>query len=168
MARQTIQEITKDIWLCIALLALGALTILRVNTGPSNTKLALTESLTHATLPTAYAGILLGLTLAILVMSLRSLRRLRSEKAAASPPAPAPAERPTRRRRHVRTWGTVLLLTLYVALLPRLPFAVLTTFYLASMFTLYGQRSALKIGLVSGLGGVGLHLLFITLLNLPL
>lgn len=166
MARQTKQEITKDIWVCIALLALGALTILRVNTGPSNTKLALTESLTHATLPTAYAGILLVLTLAILAMSLRSLRRLRPEDAAASPPAPA--ERPARRLRFVRTWGTVLLLALYVALLPRLPFAVLTTLYLASMFALYGQRSALKIGLVSGLGGAVLHLLFITLLNLPL
>lgn len=170
MARQTTQEIKKDIWLCLGLLVLGILTIVRVHTGPFNAKLAATESITFATLPTVYAALLLGLTLVILVLSLRSLRLARAEH-----PAPARAASAAAPRRPagrwtlpVRTWGTLLLLLVYVVLLQFLPFALLTTLYLAAMFALYGQRSVLKVGLVSVLGGAGLHLLFITLLNLPL
>jgi hypothetical protein len=158
----------RDAALSITLIAVGIAAIARVNTVGTSRAVA-TQTLTHATLPTLYASLLVLLSLMVLIGSLRSI--LRSRRAADG--RQAAHRRPDRlpsdvTLQLVRWSGTLALLILYAILLPHIHFLFLTTAFLALLFLLFGRRGWLKVAAASVLGGAAFYLLFIVFLNLPL
>lgn len=157
----------RDAALSTTLIVVGIAAIVRVNTVGTSRAVA-TQTLTHATLPTLYASLLVLLSLMLLSGSLRSI--LRSRRAADGQAA--------HRRRDgwpsevtlqlVRWFGTLALLIVYAVLLPHIHFLFLTTAFLALLFLLFGRRGWLKVAAASVLGGGAFYLLFIVFLNLPL
>lgn len=155
--------------LSTALIVVGIAAIVRVNSVGTSRAVA-TQTLTHATLPTLYASLLVLLSLVMLIGSLRSILRSRRanvgrQAAEHHEPAGSPSEGT---RLLVRWFGTLTLLVFYALLLPQIHFLVLTTVFLALLFLLFGRRGWLKVAAASVLGGAGFYLLFIVFLSLPL
>jgi hypothetical protein len=162
-------EKAKDLLLAAALIVVGAAALVAINT-TRQTNISTTGALGFAVLPSIYAGLLILLALlmmATVVFGEGSSPTPRAGAGAAVAEAPESAG-PTRRTIALRTWGTLALLLTYVVALPRLPFMLITAAYLSAMFLLYGQRSLPRILLLSIVGGIAFHALFVWALDLPL
>lgn len=64
--------------------------------------------------------------------------------------------------------ATLVVLIGYVVVLPIAPFWLATPLFLFVMFAVYGERNWLVMAAVAVVGGLLLHGLFVTVLNLPL
>jgi len=159
----------RDAALSTTLIVVGIAAIVRVNS-VGTSRAVETQTLTHATLPTLYASLLVLLSLMLLAGSVRSILGSRSRAADQGVPANGRLDRWTAEStlQRVRWVGTLTLLVVYAVLLPRIHFLLLTTAFLALLFVLYGRRGWLKVVAASVLGGVGFYLLFIVFLDLPL
>ncbi len=166
-------EKTKDLLLGVGLLAvgIGALVVIQ---SAGKAQAITSGTLTPATMPSIYAGLLIALTLVFIA---NILRRLHAERSAArreeqiqagTDSESEPITAIQRKTIGIRTAATLAAVLAYVLLLEYLHFFVVTALFLAVMFFVFGQRSLKKIALVSVCGGVALYGLFIYTLNLPI
>lgn len=119
---------------------------------------------THATMPSIYAAVLLVLSALLAVHALIRIRR----DDIPSGQATVPLEEPTKAANAVRFVGTVIALLVYAALLGNAPLSLLTMGFLFGMFWLYGHRRLVPTAIVAVIGGLAIDLLFIRALHLPL
>ncbi len=68
----------------------------------------------------------------------------------------------------VRILGSLVALVVYAALLSKIPFAILTFFFIFALFRLYGQSNYVKNALIAALISAGFWLLFIQVAKLSL
>lgn len=156
-------ESTKDSILAAVLIALGigALIVL-AHTRSGGTDVA--DVVGFATLPRLYAGLLVGLGGVLAASSL--IKRLREARGhSAVHRIRSPLADPTVL---VRTFGSIVLLVLYVLGLQQFSFFPVTAIFLAVMFFLYGRGPIWRVLLVAVIGAAALDVLFIRIIDLPL
>ncbi len=163
------RESNKDIVLSIGLIAIGAVALVIIMTTTAERRISGAEVMTFATMPAIYSGFLIALSALSLFGAIRrsraTVRRELAEPAILSTDQPAAG--PSRRMIALRTVATLVALLAYTLLLEFVHFWILTTAFLALMFVLFGQRSPLRVGLVSVCGGTAFYALFILALGLP-
>ena len=156
-------ESTKDSLLAAVLIVLGigALVVLaHTRSGGGN----VANVVGFATLPRFYAALLIGLGGLLAVSSLvKLLREVRGHQAvhrirsALADPVVL-----------MRTFGSIVLLVLYVLGLQQLAFFPVTAVFLAVMFFLYGRGPIWRVLIVAVVGAAALDILFIRIIDLPL
>jgi hypothetical protein len=151
----------KDLIAATAFIVVSIFAVVIIRSGGVASSMLRTETLTYATLPTVYGALLAVLSTILAAVSLKKLR-LKSDSVA------IPEEPKKRRSVFVRTFGTLVLTAAYAYLLEHLPFFILTTCFLATLFLLFGRRPFWIVACLSILGGGGFYFLFIHFLNLPL
>lgn len=157
----------KEILLSSALMILALAAVLVINATGQQTRVADTDSLTFATLPTIYGCLLLLLSA---IFFAGSLRRFLSDKHRDHPETTEDAETdsPSSRTVLTRIGLTLVVLVAYVVLLDYVQFLVVTSLFLFVMFWVFGQRSLWKMAALALLGGACFHGLFIYVLDLPI
>ena len=113
------------------------------------------SGLPFSTLPNIYAGLMLALCL------LNAGFVLFGRKRQADMPA-------VDRLSLIRAAVTIVLLLIFVALIGKLPFALLCAGFLCILFYVYGKRNLLQTAGISLGGAVGLHCIFVSALGLRL
>ena len=166
----TLRESTKDILLSIGLIVIGTVALVTIMTTTGERRISGAEAMTFATMPAIYSGFLIGLSGLFLFGAVRR-SQLTARQNSAEPsnePENEQSEGPSRRTIALRTGATLAILLVYTVLLEFVQFWILTTAFLALMFFIFGQRSPLKVGLVSACGGTAFYALFILALDLPI
>lgn len=158
-------ESNKDIVLSIGLIAIGAVALVSIMTTTAERRISGAEVMTFATMPAIYSVFLIALSALFLFGAIRRSRAADGRKSVE--PAGQPVVGPSRRTIALRTVATLVALLAYTLLLEFVHFWILTTVFLAFMFVVFGQRSPLRIGLVSVLGGTAFYVFFILALSLP-
>lgn len=155
----------RDVAVSTVLIVVGLAAIFRINT-VGTSRAVVTQSLTHASLPTLYASLLVLLSTVMLIGSLRVLwlRRSTGIRDDAGPP---PDASPDRAGFVIRWVGTLTALIVFALLLPHAPFLLLTTVFLAVLFWLFGRKGPIKVAAASIIGGTAFYLLFVVFLKLP-
>ncbi|MFQ5936057.1 MAG: tripartite tricarboxylate transporter TctB family protein [Acidiferrobacterales bacterium] len=159
-----------DMILAIVFIAIGLLVLNDIRS-TEHTGYNVIESITFATMPSIYAGLLIGLSLLFgATATFEILRERRSKKGTIDAAAVRSEETSgaSRKITAVRTVSTVVAVVVYVLLLEYIHFLALTAIFLFVMFQLYGQRSVVGTGAVAIVGAAALHGLFITILKLPI
>ncbi|AUN93702.1 tripartite tricarboxylate transporter TctB family protein [Pseudazoarcus pumilus] len=156
-------KITGDLLLGSAFIVLGAGAI-GVISQVERTALASRGILESKTLPTIYAGLLIGLSVLLIANAL--VRRLAARRPAdEARDAPLPGQR---LRSAVLIVGTVLLVAAYTVALAHVPFFVATSIFLILCMGFYGRRPWWRVVLLGVGGGAALHWLFVAVIQLPL
>jgi hypothetical protein len=156
----------RDAVVSAVLIVVGLAAIFRINT-VGTSRAVVTQSLTHASLPTLYASLLVLLSAVMLIGALRVLLR---RPIGARDDALRPSEGGTATDHSsflVRWLGTLAALVVFALLLPHVPFLLLTTVFLASLFWLFGRTGLVKVAAASIIGGSAFYLLFVVFLRLP-
>jgi hypothetical protein len=151
----------KDLIAAVAFIIISIFAVVIIRSGGVASSMVRTETLTYATLPTVYGVLLAALSTILAAVSLIKLRS-KSDSVA------SPGEPQKGRLVFPRTFGTLVLTTAYAFLLDYLPFFILTTCFLATLFLLFGRRPVWMVACLSILGGGGFYYLFVHFLNLPL
>lgn len=158
-------KITGDLLLGSAFIVFGAGAI-GVISQVERTALASRGILESKTLPTIYAGLLIGLSVLLIANALvRRLAARRTADEAPDVPAPAPGQRA---RSALLIVGTVLLVAAYTVALAHVPFFVATSIFLILCMGFYGRRPWWRVVLLGVGGGAALHWLFVAVIQLPL
>lgn len=166
--RHELKDRIKDLGVGLVLACIGAFAIYHINT-----RTAVFESsgaVAFNSVPTICGILLIGLVALYSVLSLQQIIvirrtlgsnefRLALLETLSLPPMASGT---------IRRAGTVVLLVTYVLSLRTFPFFVSTTAFLGLMFILYGQRSAVRIVVVTLAGSSALTLLFVYVLRLRL
>ncbi|MCL1939329.1 MAG: tripartite tricarboxylate transporter TctB family protein [Desulfovibrionaceae bacterium] len=138
----------------LAAIAVTALVSINTTQRPS-LSFQYASGLPFSTLPNIYAGLLLFLCLinAGLALSVR-------KKQAALPAVD--------RLSLIRAAVTIVLLLVFVNLIGKIPFVLLCAGFLGILFPVYGKRNVLQIAVITVIGAIVLHLIFVTALGLRL
>ncbi len=163
-------ESSKDILLSIGLIVIGAVALVTIMTTTGERRISGAEVMTFATMPAIYSGFLIALSGLYLFGAVRRFRLTERQNSAESSTKTEnePSTGPTLRTIALRTVATLVALLAYTLLLEFVHFWILTTAFLALMFLIFGQRSPLRVGLVSICGGTAFYALFILALDLPI
>lgn len=158
----------RDAAVSSVLIVVGLAAIVRINT-VGTSRAAFTQTLTHASLPTLYASMLVFLSALMLIGSLRALLKRRSSVERGDADRSLHRGASSESNRLLLRWlGTLAALVVYAGLLPHVQFLLLTTSFLAILFWLFGRTGLVKVAAASITGGFAFYLLFIVFLRLPL
>jgi len=166
-----LSEARKDILLSIGLIGVGAVALVSILMTTGERRISGAEAMTFATMPAIYSGFLIGLSVIFLIGALRRARSITPQRSVDVSGDAAEREAtsdPSRRTVALRTVATLVALLAYTLLLEFIHFWIVTTVFLALMFVVFGQRSPLRIGLVSVCGGTVFYALFILAIDLPI
>lgn len=156
-------ETSKDLILALVLMAVSiAALLVLAHTRSGGEDVA--NVVGFATLPRLYAILLIGLSMLLGGNAVLRARREMRDPAEVGKAGSLLAN-PTVL---IRMVGAVMLLVLYVLALQDFSFLPVTIAFLAAMFLLYGRRPLWRVALVALLGGIGLDVLFIRIIDLPL
>ena len=171
------QDKMKDLFFATGLLLVGIIALVVINATTAQSRIASSATLTFATLPSVYAGLLIFLVLIFMATTFRDIQIKRmalkdgAREHLEAKEKEKKIDKPSdfdRKKILFRTWGALILLIIYVIMLEYMHFMIITTLFLCGMFFLFGQRSIKQVAAISICGGLAFYLLFIYALNLPI
>jgi hypothetical protein len=150
------RDTLKELALTVVLAAIAVMALVSINaTQRPSLAFQYASGLPFSTLPNIYAGLMLFLCL------LNAALALFARKRQADMPA-------IDRISLLRAAVTIVLLLIFVALIGKIPFALLCAGFLCILFFVYGKRNLLQTAGITVGGAVALHLIFVTALGLRL
>jgi hypothetical protein len=168
----------KDLAVAAALLGVSVFALVNIGATPEQSRIASAATLNYASLPKAYGWalvILVGIYMVTIFVDM--YKHWRTEKSPARANLPAVGKN-RESDQPMSIWpnkvvlfrlaGTLFMLVSYVFSLEYVHFMIATTVFLFCMFLIFGQKSLIKVSVVSIAGGAAFYLLFIKALNLPI